>query len=108
MKYFKLLIFLFITHQSFAQTIVKKDLDIKAMIDQVSEKNIEAIAPHYFWRAGTDGPAHNRHRNGRRFGLQATGGGSVSFGRINYPFCNWYRHDYLGVTTGIHAPRAAG
>jgi len=42
MKYFKLFICLFITHQSFAQTIVKKDLDIKAMIDQVSDKNIEA------------------------------------------------------------------
>ena len=41
MKYFKLLIFLFIAHQSFAQTIVKKDLDIKSMIDQVSDKNIE-------------------------------------------------------------------
>ena len=42
MKYFKLLIFLFITHQSFAQIVVKKDLDIKSMIDQVSDKNIEA------------------------------------------------------------------
>jgi hypothetical protein len=42
MKYYKLFVLLFIIQQSFAQTIVKKDVDIKTMIDQVSEKNIEA------------------------------------------------------------------
>lgn len=42
MKYLKLFVLLFIAQQSFAQTIVRKDVDIKTMIDQVSDKNIEA------------------------------------------------------------------
>jgi Zn-dependent M28 family amino/carboxypeptidase len=43
MKFLKLFAFLFIVHQASAQTtIIKKDMDIKKMIDEVSEKNIEA------------------------------------------------------------------
>lgn len=42
MKYLKLFVLLFIAQQTFAQTIVRKDVDIKTMIDQVSDKNIEA------------------------------------------------------------------
>ena len=42
MKYFKLFVLLFVANQCIAQTIVKKDVDIKTMIDQVSDKNIEA------------------------------------------------------------------
>ncbi len=41
MRYLKLFLLLFIANQSFSQTIVRKDMDIKLMLDQVSEKNIE-------------------------------------------------------------------
>jgi len=43
MKIFSIIAFVLIVNQAFAQTtIVKKDLAIKSMIDEVSEKNIEA------------------------------------------------------------------
>src|SRR6201996_7426182 len=43
MKYLALLIALFFSLQSSAQTTIKQDAVIKQMVDEVSSKNIEAI-----------------------------------------------------------------
>ncbi|MEO5909698.1 MAG: M28 family peptidase [Pelobium sp.] len=43
MKFLRLIAFIFIAHQATAQTtIIKKDPDIKKMVEEVSEKNVEA------------------------------------------------------------------